>query len=300
MRRLLKPVLAMGLIGLAAFWLLTRPETLAPGAMAELTGDAARGELVFYAGGCAACHAAPGARDEARLILSGGLRFKSPFGTFIAPNISSDPDTGIGAWSARDLANAMRYGTSPDGAHYYPGFPYTSYAHASLGDIADLHAFMATLPASDVASLPHEVGFPFNIRRGLGLWKRLYAGKDWLLAGEMDAQLTRGRYLVEGLGHCSECHTPRGPLGGLKRSAWMGGAPNPEGKGSIPNLTPGAFKWSQQDIAYYLETGFTPEFDSAGGKMADVVLNTGQLLPEDRAAIAAYLKAIPPVAAKGD
>lgn len=300
MRRLLKPVLAMGLIGFAAFWLLTRPETLAPGAMADLTGDAARGEQVFYAGGCAACHAAPGAKDAARLILSGGLRFKSPFGTFIAPNISSDPDAGIGAWSPRDLANAMRYGTSPDGAHYYPAFPYTSYANASLGDIADLRAFMATLPASDVVSLPHEVGFPFNIRRGLGLWKLLYAGKGWVLTGELDAQLTRGRYLVEALGHCSECHTARGPLGGLQRSAWMGGAPNPEGKGRIPNLTPGALDWSQQDIAYYLETGFTPEFDSAGGKMADVVLNTGQLLPEDRGAIAAYLKAIPPVAAKGN
>ena len=295
MNRLLVWGLAMGLIGFGLFWGLTRPETIAIEQLAGLQGDAARGEQVFYAGGCASCHAAPEAANDARLILSGGQRFKSPFGTFLAPNISSDPMAGIGAWSVRDLVNAMRFGTSPDGAHYYPAFPYTSYVNTSLQDITDLHAFLATLPASDIASQPHEVGFPFNIRRGLGLWKRLYGDKGWVLQGDLDEQLTRGRYLVESLGHCSECHTARGPLGGLQRAAWMGGAPNPDGKGRIPNLTPAALSWSTQDIVYYLETGFTPDFDSAGGKMTSVVLNTGKLPIEDRRAIAAYLKSIPPI-----
>jgi len=263
--------------------------------MTGLTGDAVRGEQVFYAGGCASCHAAPNASGEARLILSGGQRFASPFGTFLAPNISSDVSTGIGDWSPRDLASAMRYGTAPDGSHYYPAFPYTSYANASLQDITDLHAYLATLPASDVASLPHEVGFPFNIRRGLGLWKLLYAGKGWALEGDLSPQLVRGRYLVEGLGHCAECHTARGVFGGLDRRAWMGGAPNPDGKGKIPNLTSAALKWSARDIEFYLETGFTPEYDSAGAQMASVVLNTAKLAKDDRAAIAAYFKAIAPV-----
>jgi len=299
MRRLIRWALALGLVGFALFWGLTRPEILPETAMAELQGDATRGEQVFYAGGCASCHAAPKAEGDARLVLAGGQRFASPFGTFLAPNISPDPVHGIGAWSPRDLANAMRYGTSPEGAHYYPAFPYTSYAHASLSDIADLHAFMATLPGSDVASLPHEIGFPFNIRRGLGLWKQLFAGKPWVLDSDMGTDLSdaliRGRYLVEGLGHCSECHTPRNAIGGLDRSRWMAGAPTPDGKSKVPNLTPAKLTWSEVDIAYYLETGFTPDFDAAGGHMASVVLNTGKLPPEDRAAIAAYLKAIMPV-----
>lgn len=180
MRRLMVWAIAAGLVGLVLFWGLTRPEGVSEQEMAGLVADAAHGEQVFLAGGCASCHAAPKAEGEARLILSGGQRFPSPFCTFVAPNISPDPVAGIGDWSPLDLANAMRFGTSPEGAHYFPAFPYTSYAHSSLSDIVDLHAYLATLPASDVASLPHEVGFPFSIRRGLGLWKRLFTGQAGL------------------------------------------------------------------------------------------------------------------------
>jgi len=292
MRRLMIWCLAVGIVGLALFWGLTRPQILPAQAMAGLQGDPVQGEQVFYAGGCASCHSAPKAKDDARLVLSGGRRFASPFGTFLAPNISSDPVHGIGDWSVRDLANAMRFGVSPEDAHYYPAFPYTSFAHATLQDLADLHAFMATLPASDVPNLGHEIGFPFNIRRGLGLWKLLFTGKSWVLTGDLSAQMTRGRYLVEGLGHCSECHTPRNNIGGLRRDRWMAGAPNPEGKGKVPNLTPAKLSWSADDIAFYLETGFTPDFDTAEGLMVSVVLNTAQLPPADRAAIAAYIKAL--------
>jgi len=295
MRRLIKSAISVGLLGVAVFFWLTQPGFVPEQDMADLQGDATRGEQVFYAGGCASCHAAPEAEGAARLILSGGERFASPFGTFLAPNISSDATHGIGGWSAIDLANAMKHGTSPDGAHYYPAFPYASYANASLQDIADLRVFLATLPGSDLPSLPHEIGFPFNIRRGLGLWKLLFTGKDWRMAGDLNEELTRGRYLVEGLGHCSECHTRRNPIGGLERDAWLGGAPTPDGKSKVPNITPAKLTWSAGDIAYYLETGFTPDFDAAGGIMASVVLNTGQLPASDRRAIAAYLKAIAPV-----
>lgn len=190
----------------------------------------------------------------------------------------------------------MTEGVSPDGANYYPAFPYTSYTRMSDADLSDLWAFMQTLPASDRASEPHEIGFPFSMRFTLTFWKWLYLDDAPVIT--VDAGLERGRYLVEGPGHCAECHTPRSVLGGLDTARWMGGAPNPDGKGRIPNITPGAGEfsgWSVEDIAYYLETGFTPDYDSVGGSMAAVVSNTARLTSEDRMAIARYLKALPAV-----
>lgn len=293
MKRLLLAVVVLGAVGLAGFLAITRPVSSDPADFAQITGDAARGELVFHAGGCASCHAAPGARGEDRLLLAGGLPFKTEFGTFYAPNISSDPVAGIGGWSVVDLDSAMRHGTSPGGAHYYPAFPYTSYIHATRQDVADLHAFMATLPASDTPSRPHDLGFPFNIRALLGGWKLLFLSPDWVVAGDLTPAETRGRYLVEGLGHCAECHTPRNALGGPDRGRWLAGGPNPDGPGTIPNITPGKLTWTEAEIATYLATGFTPDFDAVGGSMVDVVENTARLPAEDRAAIAAYLKRVP-------
>lgn len=294
-RRGLIIVGALALAGLAAFVLLTQPRRLPEDALADITGDPARGAQVFYAGGCAACHAAADATGEAKLVLAGGQSFPSPFGTFIAPNISPDPQNGIGGWSALDLANAMMRGVSPEGAHYYPVFPYASYIHAEPRDIADLHAFLMTLPPVATPSPPHQVGFPFNIRRVLGGWKALFLTDDWVIDGDLTDVQKRGRYLVEGLGHCAECHTPRNTLGGLERDRWLAGGPVPSGKGNFPNITPAKLKWSEADVIEYLTSGFTPDFDSAGGHMALVVENTAQLPPEDRAAIAAYLQIIPPV-----
>lgn len=287
-------ILAVAL-GAAAFFWLTRPQPLPAGAMAGLSGDAERGERVFWAGGCAGCHAAPDAEGEARLTLAGGRRFVTDFGTFVAPNISSHPQAGIGGWSALDLANAMRRGLSPTGAHYYPAFPYTSYARTPLRNIADLHAYLRTLPESGAEPPGHDLSFPFTLRRGLGLWKRFNLSEGWVVTAELTDQQRRGRALVEGPGHCGECHTPRAPGGGLKLDAWLSGAPLPDSDGSAPNLTPAALDWSEADISYYLETGFTPDFDSVGGAMVEVVDNTAELPAEDRDAIAAYLKAVPAV-----
>jgi len=192
-----------------------------------------------------------------------------------------------------DLANALLEGVSPEGQHYYPAFPYTSYGRMTDGDLVSLFSYLETLPASDIPSLPHEVGFPFNIRRSLGGWKRLFANKDWIAADTEDEQLELGRYLVEALGHCGECHTPRNGLGGAQRSAWLTGAPNPSGKGKIPDISPHGLDWSASDIAYYLKEGFTPDFDSVGGSMAAVVENFALLGDADREAVAAYLKAFP-------
>ncbi len=246
------------------------------------------------------CHARPGAEGDARLKLTGGLKLVTEFGTFTAPNISSDLQDGIGGWSMQDFANAMMRGVAPDGSHLYPSFPYTSYARMEPADVGDLYAYMRTLPAVSGKAPDHELAFPFNIRRGLGLWKLLYLSDEPVIALPADATETQllGRYLVEGPGHCGECHTPRGAIGGTDKLRWLSGAvAAEEGEGIVPNITSGEGgigAWSEADIASYLETGFTPEFDSVGGSMADVQRNMARLRPEDREAIAAYLKTIPP------
>ncbi len=243
------------------------------------------------------CHAAPGAADDQKLVLSGGLALKSPFGTFHAPNISPDETAGIGAWTLAEFGDAMKRGTGRGGEHLYPSFPYASYARMTVKDINDLYAYLKTLPKSANVAPDHELPFPFNIRLALGGWKFLYLNEAPRveLTGA-DEVVRHGQYLVEGPGHCGECHTPRDMLGGLKVGQWLAGGPNPEGEGRIPNITPveGGFGgWSAGDIVNYLETGFTPEFDSVGGSMVSVQKNMAQLPKEDREAIAAYLKAIP-------
>ncbi len=297
MKKFILKFAVFGILSVAVGLLLTQPKTIDDDEIAGVTSDAARGEAVFYQGGCASCHAAPGATGDAKMVLSGGRKFPSPFGTFIAPNISNHPVRGIGNWSDIDLINAMIYGTSPERRHYYPAFPYTSYARATVPDIIDLRAFLATLPASDTPSQPHDVGFPFNVRFLLGGWKLLFYSQGPVIdAAALSEAAQRGQKIVEGLGHCSECHTPRNMLGGLKKSRWMAGAPNPEGKGFVPNLTPhkDGPGWSQRDIAEYLKSGFTPEFDTAGSLMVDVIENTSKLTDQDRLDIAAYLLALPP------
>ncbi len=285
---------ATGLAAIVAAGLyVTRATPIDDQSLAGLNGDPGRGETVFIASGCASCHAAPEAEGEAKLVLAGGQRFPSDFGTFIAPNISPDPEAGIGAWTLADFASAVKKGVSPDGQHYYPAFPYASYIHMDDQDVVDLWAYWQSLPADTTSSQPHEIGFPFNIRRSVGVWKMLYLTEDWVVTPAQSPEIERGRYLVEALAHCGECHTPRTALGGMDRSKWLAGAPNPTGRGRIPSLTPEDLTWGPTDIAYYLETGFTPDFDSAGGHMVAVIENFAQLPADDRTAVAAYLKALP-------
>jgi mono/diheme cytochrome c family protein len=289
-------IVAAGAVGA---WVLTGGDRIAADDLAVTDGDPAAGEQVFHAAGCASCHSAPDATGDAQLVLAGGQVFPSPFGTFRAPNISPHPDAGIGDWTLADMATALRHGVGPRGQHYYPAFPYTAYTHMTDRDIADLWAFMQTLPVSDVPSAAHDLSFPFSIRRTLAVWKWMNLDRDYRLDTGGDPVLDRGRYLVEALGHCAECHTPRDMFGGLRLDAWMAGAANPTGDGRIPNITPAALDWSAADIAYYLESGFTPDWDSAGGHMTAVIANMARLPATDREAIAAYLKALPPVPSGG-
>ncbi len=295
MRRILIGLLLVMALGGAGFWVITAPAPLPDDATAGLTGDAVHGEQVFWAAGCASCHMAEGATGEAEKVLSGGQRFASAFGTFIAPNISPDPDHGIGKWTLPTFVNAVQRGIGPQGEHLYPAFPYAAYAKADIQDIVDLKAFMDTLPPSTAPSLPHEVGFPFNIRRSLGGWKWLFTSKDWVVQGDLTPEEVRGRYIAEALAHCGECHTPRNAVGGLETGRWLAGAPDPSGKGRVPNITPAKLTWSKDEIVEYLTSGFTPEYDSVGGHMAHVVENMAKLPESDREAVAAYLAKVPGV-----
>jgi mono/diheme cytochrome c family protein len=293
MRRIFLLLLAAGIAGLALYgWLTAAP---APSVLTAYSPNPANGAVIFNAGGCASCHAVPNQPDRFR--LGGGIAIPSPFGTFYAPNISPDPDDGIGKWTEVDFVNAVKRGISPGGTHYFPAFPYTSYAHATAQDVRDLFAYLKTLPKVSGKVRDHDVPFPFNIRRNVGIWKLLFFDDRLVLPDQAHPpSWNRGAYLVNGFGHCAECHSPRNLLGGIIVSQRFAGGPNPEGEGWVPNITPkGTGEWSQKDIAEFLENGSMPDGDSAGGSMVRVIKNTSQLSAADRSAIAEYLKSLPPV-----
>ena len=295
-RRIFPALVVAAIIGFAIFWWLTAPPAISAVVTAPAyTPNLSNGLTTFNAGGCSSCHAVPNQPD--RLRLGGGLAIPSPFGTFYAPNISSDPVDGIGRWTEAEFVNAVTKGVSPDGAHYFPAFPYPSYQHSKVEDIRDLFAYLKTLAPVPGKVRDHDVPFPFNIRRNVGIWKWLFVdGKPLTPDPTRSASWNRGAYLVNGLGHCAECHSPRNFLGGIIAAQRFAGGPNPEGEGWVPNITQkGLGDWSVTDFAYFLQTGQMPDGDSAGGPMARVIKNTSQLSDEDRAAIAEYLKSLPPV-----
>lgn len=269
-----------------------------PGATLADQAAIDRGKYIFDAGGCFACHTdTKGGRPP----LSGGPALKTPFGTFYAPNITPDPRHGIGRWSDQDFIKALREGVAPDGRHYYPVFPYTSYTKASERDLLDLKAYIFAQPPVAEASRSHEIGFPFAFRPLLWFWKLLnFEAMRWRADARRSEEWNRGGYLVEALSHCGECHTPRNFLGGLDRALWMAGAVLGDGKTRAPNLTPhesGLAQWSAADITFALELGLTPRGEILGGEMAEVVArSSSRLSAADRAAVAAYLKALPPLA----
>ena len=278
-----------------AFWVITFAKTPEFSSVENYQASLERGEYIFNASGCASCHSSPDSAQAEKLVLTGGRSFPSPFGTFYAPNISMDKVYGIGTWSEKDFANAVRHGVSPEGKHYYPSFPYTAYVNMADQDIADLWAYFKSIPESSKPSIDHDLPMYVRWRRPIAFWKLLNKRKPITELVSSDPTVQRGAYLVETLGHCGECHTSRNFIGGLQYEYWLGGAKNPAGRGMIPNITPTKLTWDTQEIVEYLASGFTPDFDVAGGHMADVVENTSKLTEEDRLAIAEYLKAIPGV-----
>ncbi len=255
-------------------------------------GDAKRGEYVATAGGCIACHTADG-KDAVR--FAGGHALKTPFGTFYGPNITPHPQAGIGSWSEADFVRAMREGVRPDGAHYFPAFPYTSYTKIVDKDLGDLWAYLRSLPPDARQNQPHELQFPFGFRFLLAGWKMLFfTPGPMTTVTQPGTPAARGEYLVNALSHCGECHTPRNMLGGAKADRFLAGGKGPDGKG-VPNLTPTKLKkWGDDELKYFLTTGLTSDGDVTAKAMGDVVTNTtGRITTEDLAAIIAYLRTVP-------
>ena len=289
MKALLTLIVLAALVA-GAGWRLTAPSELdaAVAKAMEAPGDAKAGEIVFWTGGCASCHA----KADAPTSLGGGAELKTPFGPIYAPNISPDPEDGIGKWTPQQFARAVYDGVDDEGAHLYPAFPYPSYRHMAAADVRDLWAFLRSLPAVKGQTPGPGFGFPFNIRRAVGVWKRLYlASVAPPEAAPSPDSAAFGRYLVEGAGHCGECHTPRDALGGPDRRRALAGGPMPDGKGKAPDISAaGLAKWDVSDIETALTTGITPDGDSLGGAMAEVVRNMSHLPKAHVTAIARYLK----------
>lgn len=293
-------------VGVAHFASALAPFVVVPGiGLAQgLDGDAATGEVLFAAGGCANCHTD---RKNKGPLLGGGVPIKTAFGTFYGPNISSHPEFGIGKWTDTDFIRALREGVSPDGAHYYPAFPYPSFTNLTDADLKSLRAYIMALPPVAVRSKPHELRFPYNIRLAMMLWNFLHLEEGPLASDpSRSPEWNRGRYLSDGLAHCAECHTPRNVFGALDRQRWMAGnakGEGPEGE-AVPNITSheesGIGKWNIDEIAESLKTGMLPDGDSFGSLMADVVEHgTAKLSDADRRAIAVYIKSIPALAGRG-
>ena len=257
-----------------------------------------RGKYLFAVAGCAGCHTDKKSKGA---LLAGGRKLATPFGVFYSPNITPDPGTGIGRWRDADFIRALREGIAPDGSHYFPVFPYPSYTGMTDADLTDIKAYIFTLPAIAKANKPHQVTAPFGWRFLLPIWKALYfspgpfrpdaaKGQEW----------NRGAYLVNAVGHCGECHTPRDALGGKKTTmALAGTSQGPEG-GLIPNITPdkqtGIGRWPDADLEELLQTGMLPDGDFVGSEMGEVVDQaTSRLSGADRKAIMIYLRSLPAV-----
>lgn len=222
------------------------------------------------------------------------MALASPFGTLRVPNISTDPVDGIGAWRSIDIANALASGVSPDGRHYYPALPYTSYVHMSPEDLRDLIAYLRTLPPVSRRPPGHEVPFPFNVRRLIGFWKLLYFDREALHPDpKRDPAWNHGRYMVEAVAHCAECHSSRNIFGAIREKTRFAGGRDPEGTGFSPNITPvGIGHWSMEDLERLFNEGVTPDSRIVGSSMAAVVANLATLPERDREAIAIYIRSL--------
>ncbi len=305
-RKLGVAVAAAAGVGCGIFWYVTIPAVVPVSALPPYTPNLDNGKTMFNIGGCASCHAIPNKDPNKidRTRLGGGLALKSPFGTFYVPNISPDPTDGIGKWSEANFVTALWKGTSEDGDNLYPAFPYTSYQYVKLDDVRDLFAYLKTLPPVPGEVRGHDLSFPFNIRRLVGVWKLLFLhGGPFVADPSKSVQWNRGAYLVNGPGHCAECHSPRNVLGAIIESERFAGGPSADGEGWVPNITPaglghsplGTITWTEKDIASFLGDGMNPVGDIAGNTMTEVIRNTSLLSREDRAAMANYIATLPPV-----
>jgi mono/diheme cytochrome c family protein len=262
---------------------------------AHAAGDAKRGEYLAKIASCAGCHTED---REGAVPYAGGRALKTPFGTFYGPNITPDHDAGIGNWSEADFIQAMRFGVRPDKAAYFPAFPYPSFTKITDSDLQDLWAYLRTLKPDKQPSRKHDLGLFFGWRFPLRFWKLLFFKPGPFIQDPVrSVTINRGAYLVQALGHCGECHTPRNILGAPKNGRFLAGGKGPDGK-NVSNITPAHLKkWSDKELKDYLTTGILPDGDVANKTMGEVIQNaTSKLTSDDLGALISYLRTVTPVA----
>jgi mono/diheme cytochrome c family protein len=251
-----------------------------------------RGRYLAILSDCTSCHTVPGSNRP----FAGGRPIETPFGNIVAPNITPDPETGIGRWSDGQFDAAIREGLRPDGSHLYPAMPYNDYTKMSRDDVLAIRAYLNTVTPVRNAVVANTLPFPFNIRAAMRVWNALYFTEgDFRPDPKQSAEWNRGAYLVDGPGHCGACHTPKTFLGGDKIAQYLEGA-YLQGW-SAPDITNDAHlglgKWSKEDLVSYLKSGHN-RVTAATGPMGEVVtLSTAHMKDPDLEAIATYLKSLP-------
>jgi mono/diheme cytochrome c family protein len=271
-----------------------------------------KGRYLFEASGCMHCHT-----NDKTKPLAGGKGIPTPFGVFIAPNITMDKSTGIGNWTDAQFLKAMRKGKNPAGQNYFPVFPFTSYSQMTDADILSIKAFLKTLPSFELKNKEHQVRFPYNLRSLVSVWRFFNISNQknrteadffknrgpFTTIPTRDQEWNRGAYLTEAVLHCAQCHTPRNGIGSFKWKEWMGGSRVSGGKTAAPNITSsknfGRGHWSSEDWEMFLTTGMNPDGVMVGGEMAQVVdFGTAKLTAQDRQAVIKYLISLKPVESK--
>jgi mono/diheme cytochrome c family protein len=297
-RRLSLRLLLVGVLGTLATTLATTlASTVNAAEPANPPASVERGRYLVHAGGCLTCHTAD--RPDA-IPLAGGRALKTAFGTFYAPNLTPDPETGLGNWTGADVSRALREGVAPDGSYYYPVFPYPSYTGLTDSDVTDIAAYLGSLAPIRQATPEHELPWYLSSRLVMSGWNLLnFTAQRFRPDAASDDAWNRGAYLVRHLGHCGECHTPRNMLGGPDRNRELVGNPAGADGKAVPDISQdpdsGIGRWSADEIVFLLETGLLPDGDFAGSLMSDVIDdNTGKLTAADRQAIAVYLKSVKP------
>jgi len=294
-RRKAAALAGCALAGALALLALSAPRPIDPATLPAHVPDLANGAVLYRVGSCFACHQpAAGAPPSSAGLPVGGAPFATPVGTFYPGNLTPDPETGLGRWSAADFLGAMTRGLAPDGRHYFPAFPYPSYAAMPAGDLLDLFAYLATLPAVHAEPRAAQIPLLPLARRGVGLWKRI-AGRAPAIerAPARGAAWNRGAYLVGAPGHCGECHTPRNLWMVPDRSRALAGGPHPAGDGKVPSLrglvARGRYR-DAADLALALRYGETLGYDKlASGGMGKIQSELAELPEAELAAIAEYL-----------
>jgi mono/diheme cytochrome c family protein len=246
----------------------------------------ARGKYLAEAADCAACHSAPGGAP-----FAGGLPMQTGFGTIYATNITPDPDHGLGRWSAEDFWRALHDGVRRDGQQLYPAMPYTSYRGITRADADAIYAYIMQLRPMKVANRSTKLNFPFNIRLGMLGWNLLFLHSSLpAVSAGSSAAWQRGRYLVNVLGHCGECHTPRGVVGEMEISRSLTGFAL--GRVAAPDITPAGLAsrgWTAAGLRAYLGRGLARQGSAFGDMHPVIMLSTRNLTAEDLAAVATYL-----------